>query len=423
MSDKLLEVKGKKIINSISIVTTILCVVLGIVFGLITQNKLSLILFPCFGLLISLLLNIILQISSNKFLTKFSSEIELVKQGDFSHVLEQKTFKSANGTNSIVNGFNSFVSEIKILIETFFSLSSSIVQATKKVNSSTDDSLLAMNQISKTVEEIAAGATQQANEAQRGASMVESLSDEINNVYKSYDSVISETKKIGVLNNVGIESVNILKEKSKESNDTSEKIFNVVGSLTNRTKDIGIFVESIESIAEQTNLLALNAAIEAARAGESGKGFSVVADEVRKLADQSRQSTEEIKGLVQEIQGDSELANEAMENMKQVSKEQSMAVAKTDSAFSDIDNAIKVIVEKINGINKSINKMQNDKNEVLTSIENISSVSEQSAASSQEVAATTETQLKSMENMKSATKELDELVKRLDEKLKKYNKK
>jgi methyl-accepting chemotaxis protein len=72
--------------------------------------------------------------------------------------------------------------------------------------------------------------------------------------------------------------------------------------LDSYSKDIRGILQVIEEIADQTNLLALNAAIEAARAGESGRGFSVVADEVRKLAERSVVATKEIGAMIQLIE-------------------------------------------------------------------------------------------------------------------------
>lgn len=420
MSNKTSKSKIINFVNMISIIGILTCSAAGLIIALITKNKLNLILFPSFGFLCSLLIFISLQIFVGKFFNKFSNEINLVKEGNFSNFINIKSEISTKEKKPIFNEINIIFSEIGELISSFFSFSKSIVQTSKNVYSTTESSMEAIHQISATIDEIASGAAEQAVQVQHGASMVENLSSEINKVYESYTSVITETKKIGTLNNIGIESVNILKEKSKESNETCEKIFNVVSSLTSRTKNIGVFVQSIEDIAEQTNLLALNAAIEAARAGESGKGFSVVADEVRKLADQSRESTEEVKILVQGIQQDSELAVKAMQNMIQVSQEQNAAVSKTDSAFDDIDNGINSIISKINEINSSISKMQNDKNEVLSSIEYISNVTQQSSASSQEAAVAAESQLQHMENMKLTAKELAELVDKLGERLQKY---
>jgi methyl-accepting chemotaxis protein len=270
------------------------------------------------------------------------------------------------------------------------------------------------------VDEIAKGASDQAADAQNGVQLVDKLSEQIDFVSQSYGSVMDEADNIHKLNDIGLNSVIILRQKSAESFNSTEKIFSVVQNLTDTTKDIGKFVQSIEDIAEQTNMLALNAAIEAARAGEAGKGFAVVAEEVRQLADQSRQSTEEIIHLMENISEESHMAIKAMEMMRNASEEQNTAVDSTNKAFDDIANGISTIVEKIKAVNDAVIVMQRDKDNVISAIENISSVSEETAASSQEVAATTEQQLKEIDEMKVAAAQLDELVQELDKKLKKF---
>ncbi|MCX7842875.1 MAG: methyl-accepting chemotaxis protein [Clostridia bacterium] len=355
--------------------------------------------------------------SIKKLAKRFSSEMELIKQGDFSHLVESRNYEILSGVASTVNVV---LSDIRALIDGFFNLSLSIVHASRKVTKTAQEAATSIEEISKTIDEIAKGASDQAHDAQQGVHLVETLSEQIDFVYQSYNRVTEETSKINELNKVGLDSVKILREKSEESFETTEKIFSVIEKLTDTTKNIGLFVESIESIAEQTNLLALNAAIEAARAGDAGKGFAVVAEEVRKLADQSRKSTEEINNLVQSIQEESVRAIDSMGIMKRVSQEQNTAVNETDRAFNDIANAIVTIVDKINAVNQSVSQMQKDKDAVIAAIENISAVSEETAASSQEVAATTEHQLKAIDDMKQAAHGLDELVQELDKKLKKY---
>ncbi len=406
--------------NPISLVIIVACgigVVLGLIYALIAKDIKAAFYVLLTSVVTSIGIKLTVEFTIRKMAGRFSGEMEKIKEGDFSRLVESRKYGVLSGVSSIVNAV---LSDIRVLIDGFFTLSSSIVQASRKVQTTAQGAAESISEISRTVDEIAKGASEQAQQAQDGVLLVEKLSEQINFVYQSYNGVMDETNRINDLNSVGMNAVNTLHKKSDETFNTSEKIFAVVEKLTNTTKDIGLFVESIEDIAEQTNMLALNAAIEAARAGEAGKGFAVVAEEVRKLADQSRRSTEEITNLMQSIREESQHAIQAMDVMKKVSQEQSSAVAQTNRAFGDIAGGIESIIVKIKEVNESVTKMQQEKDHVIEAIESISSVSEETAASSQEVAATTEHQLKAIEEMKDAALGMNDLVQELDKNLKKY---
>jgi methyl-accepting chemotaxis protein len=239
-------------------------------------------------------------------------------------------------------------------------------------------------------------------------------------VKESYEAVVRETDNVGKVNKKGLTSVKTLNQKSEEYSITSDKIYSSVENLVESLKNIGAFVESIQSISEQTNLLALNAAIEAARAGETGRGFAVVADEVRKLADGSKHSTEMIISIIKDIRKDKDIVVEEMEKMKAVSREQKSAVSLAKDSFNEISNAVESIVNRINNVQEAIVYMENDKSEVIKAIENISVVSKNTASSTEEVAAATETQLKIFSDLQKTTDILGIQADELNIYLKKY---
>jgi len=370
----------------------------------------------------NIILGVILFLAFSKSLKNSAGSIaeilHSVSQGNFSFQLEGNQNKAFS---KITEHLNSITSDMRSLIEGTFSLTKSILQTSHEMTEKVNDSTSSMEEVSKTIHEIAIGVSEQASETENNVQIMTDLSNQINVVSNSYHSIIQETTNVNNLNQDGLQTVQILREKSEIYNGSSEKIFTSIDNLAVTLKNIAMFVETIKDIADQTNLLALNAAIEAARAGEAGKGFAVVADEVRKLADQSKVSTEEISSMMVNIQKDSQEAIDAMNSMKLVSSEQVTAVNQTDASFKSIANAINDITLKINDMKEAINQMEAGKNKSISAIENTARVSEQTAAASEELAATIESQLMIFEEMRKTANQLSTLSNDMEEKLEKYN--
>ncbi len=81
-----------------------------------------------------------------------------------------------------------------------------------------------------------------------------------------------------------------------------QRLAEVVGGLSSRSRSIGEITKVIDKVADDTSLLALNASITAAQSGVHGRSFAVVAGEMRTLAKRTAQSTSEIRSVVDEVQ-------------------------------------------------------------------------------------------------------------------------
>jgi methyl-accepting chemotaxis protein len=111
----------------------------------------------------------------------------------------------------------------------------------------------------------------------------------------------------------GVAAMTAMRRGMSDIRESSQVTNEVVGTLSERTREIGAITSVIDEIASRTSLLALNAAIIASQAGAHGKGFAVVAGEIKTLASQTAQSTSEIAELIRGVQKETERAVAALQ--------------------------------------------------------------------------------------------------------------
>jgi methyl-accepting chemotaxis protein len=274
-----------------------------------------------------------------------------------------------------------------------------VAQDASRVNSATSQLVAAASQASQatsqiaaTIQQIAKGTSEQNEAVNKVADILEGVSQTVATVetgVKNQSSAVDQASKISEL----ISGKSGINERVALS---AQK----VQDMGERSKQIGLIVETIEDIASQTNLLALNAAIEAARAGEHGKGFSVVADEVRKLAERSSSATKEISQLIKGIQTS---VNEAVSMSTSTAKD-------IQGVAQNLDKAIQSVSDVVDENAQSAGQLGASSGTVMQSIENLASISEENGAAVEEVSASAEEMSAQVEEVTASALSLAEMA-------------
>ncbi|WML49918.1 methyl-accepting chemotaxis protein [Neobacillus sp. PS3-34] len=339
------------------------------------------------GLLLGAVIAVLLAEKLKKMIAGFQSVLKKTSEGD---LVTEMNVPSNDEMGDLAKSYNDMLGNIRRLIQKVDDNVKSVNQATSGLKVIANENSAAISEVSRSIEEIAAGAGNQSEEIERGSNAVHELSSEIEELIKQSASIELVVGDAASQIKMGNEQVDNLEESYRKLEAAFDQVTGMISQLDDKSKSISKVSYAISQIAEQTNLLSLNASIEAARAGEHGKGFSVVANEVRNLAEESKKAANDIQVIINSVLKDTKELVNVMAETNQISFEQKGAVTTVSTSINQMTASLNKMMQSVEEETASISMIQVQKETVVRMIEEVSAVSQQTTASSEEIAAAME---------------------------------
>ncbi|AIX09002.1 MULTISPECIES: methyl-accepting chemotaxis protein [Bacillus] len=338
-----------------------------------------------------------------------------IAEGDLSNDMEPLNSKDELG--DLNEALQKMVGNLRDIVGYSKDISSRVLSSSQVLATATNETRSGSKHITETMNEMAEGSEQQAQDAVTIAESMNEFTESIDKAYNHGITISDTSQNVLELAVSGNENMATSLQQMKTIHHIVEEAVHKVRSLEQHSQDINKLVQVINGIAEQTNLLSLNAAIEAARAGESGKGFAVVAEEVRKLADGVSDSVQDITLIVGGTQEEIHTVITYLESSFTEVEKGTENLTDTGQAMRHIKQSVTHVADSIKEVTDGLKQLTNQSITINQSIENIASVSEESAAGIEETFSITEQSAHSMDQVLLNAEELEQLANELNEKM------
>ncbi len=317
-------------------------------------------------------------------LQKGSAALDEVAEGRLNVELDERVIQRRDEIGHITRAIAKLKEEQTIIIQTMKEQSNALNHASEFLNEKTTETANTVSQVEKAVEEVAEGASNQAEETQTATDNVIFMGDMVEETAKEVEEMHFNTQNMHTLGREAFETLHDLQEINGQATESIQIIYQQTNLTNESVQKIREATSLITSIAAETNLLSLNASIEAARAGEQGRGFAVVAAQIQQLAEQSNASARQIEEIISYLINDSDKAVKTMDVVKDIMDRQNNNVIQMDQRFQKVITGIEDSLEAMDRIAEKTKKLDEARINVVDTVQNLTAIAQENAASTEE---------------------------------------
>ncbi|MBD0381329.1 methyl-accepting chemotaxis protein [Paenibacillus sedimenti] len=368
-------------------------------------------------LIFTLFISFVLVRSFMKPIQLLQKAVQQIAGGDLRNKINS-TAKDELGMLS--QNFDLMVDGVRSMLEHTQTIAYSLSDHSQRFREFSGATATANQEIIRSIQEISAGAEEQANHSDKSSAILSQLSTEIRQISDSTNKMLHTSREAAFNTHLGSKSMEALKSAVNHSEDVLHQVYMAMETLTKSSAQIRKIVGTITEISAQTNVLALNAAIEAARAGEHGRGFSVIAEEVRVLSLQTSNSSKGIDQIVQSLLAQMSELETSLGTAKQSFGEQNQKMNDSLGAFNEIRESMDELTNQIGQAHVLIEQAEVKNSVLVESVQHVASIAQETAAGVEEVNSSSTQQDFAIQHIATQSDDILGLALQLSEEINKF---